>query len=63
MEIYEDLDEILKNHQGRIWVIESENTTELVDEIDNKYSINKLDEKQFKQAYKNYSYTVELIEK
>lgn len=63
MEIRENLDDIIKECNGRIWVIESENTSELADEISKKYNLMKTQEKQFKQSYKQYSYTVELIER
>lgn len=63
MEIRQDLDEILENYTGRIWIVESANTHELLDEVSEKYNVNKLEEKQFTNKYKNYQYTIELIEK
>lgn len=63
MEIKDSLGEILENYTGRIWLIEGENTHNLLDEIDETYTINKIEDKQFKCTYRDYSYTVELIEK
>lgn len=63
MEIKEELNDIIENYHGRIWVIEGENTSELVDEISENYKVRKIDEKQFKQEYKKYGYTVEIVEK
>lgn len=63
MEIKNNLEEILQNYQGRIWLIESGNTSHLFKEIEENYEIDKKEEKQFKMDYKNYNYTVELIEK
>lgn len=63
MEIYENLSEILDNYQGRIWIIESQNSTELEKEISDKYDISILEKTQWEQAYKKYGYNVELIEK
>ena len=61
MIIKEDLDDILKQYHGRVWVIEGENTEELAQEIIQRYPAKKLIEEHFAQAYKNYNYTVELI--
>lgn len=63
MKIEDTLEEILDNYHGRIWLIESENTHSLQDEIEEKYEITKLDSKQFRAPYRNYTYTIELIEK
>ena len=63
MEIEESLSDILEEYTGRIWLIEGENTHSLLEEIDESYTINKIEEKQFKCTYRDYSYTVELIEK
>ena len=63
MEIKDTLPEILDNYTGRIWLVESGNTHELLDEISDKYQITKIEDKQFKNKYKNYEYTIELIEK
>lgn len=63
MEIKENLNDIIGNYHGRIWVIESANTSELAEEIANNYDIKKVDERQFKQDYKKIGYTVEVIEK
>lgn len=63
MKIKNTLPEILDTFTGRIWLIENGNTYTLLEEIESLYSIKKIDSKQFNQPYKNYSYTVELIEK
>lgn len=63
MEIKDTLEEILDEYSGRIWIIESENTHSLLEEISNKYEITELENKQFANNYKNYKYTIELIEK
>ena len=63
MKIEDSLEEILDGYHGRIWLIESENTHSLQDEIDEKYDITKIDSREFKAPYKNYTYTIELIEK
>lgn len=63
MEIKDTLPEILDNYTGRIWLVESGNTHELLEEISDKYQITKIENKQFKNKYKNYEYTIELIEK
>ena len=63
MEIKNSLEEILENYKGRIWLIESENTNTLFNEIAEKYTVTKIEEREFYQPYKNYSYTIELIEK
>lgn len=63
MEIKDSLEEILDKYTGRIWLIEGENVHKLQDTIEEKYNIKKIDNKQFKSAYKNYSYNIELIEK
>lgn len=63
MEIKDTLEEILNNYKGRIWVIESGNSNDLLNEISEKYTINKIEEKQFNNKYKNNSYNFELIEK
>ena len=63
MEIKDTLPEILDNYTGRIWLVESGNTHELLNEISDKYQITKIEDKQFKNKYKNYEYTIELKEK
>ena len=63
MEIKDTLSEILDSYSGRIWIVENSNTHELLDEISNKYQINKIEDRQFENKYKNYGYTIELIEK
>lgn len=63
MEIKDTLSEILDDFSGRIWIVESGNTHELLDEISNNYEITKLEDNQFKNKYKNYEYTIELVEK
>ncbi len=63
MKINNKLEDILDDYSGRIWLIEDGNTTSLLDEIKEKYNITQLNSEQFKQDYKKYSYTVELIEK
>ena len=63
MIIEEDLSKILDNYTGRVWLVENENTHSLYDEIAENYSVNKIDEKQFIDKYKDYRYTFELIEK
>lgn len=62
MEIKATLEEILDNYSGRVWLIEGENTHSLQDEIESKYNITKLEDKQFISKYKDYRYTIELIE-
>lgn len=63
MEIKDTLEEILDNYSGRVWIIESGNTHDLLNEIKEKYEITELDSKQFVNEYKDYSYTIELIQK
>ena len=63
MEVKDTLEEILDSYEGRIWLIERENTSDLYNEISSKYDVEKLENKSFKSEYKNYSYTVELIKK
>ncbi|MBR1802789.1 MAG: glycosyltransferase family 39 protein [Clostridia bacterium] len=63
MQIKDTLEEILENYKGRIWLIESGNMHELKDEIAEKYDITVIEEKQFEVPYRNYAYTIELIEK
>ena len=62
MEIKKTLKDVLDNYSGRVWIIESGNTHDLLNEISEKYTINKLEDRQFKNKYKNYEYTIELIE-
>ena len=59
----EDLGEILDNYSGRIWLVESGNTYDLFNQINKKYNISKIEDKQFKSEYKNFTYTIELLEK
>ena len=63
MEIKDTLEEILNNYSGRVWIIESGNTYDLLNEIKTKYDITEIDSKQFTNKYKDYSYTIELIQK
>ena len=63
MEIKSTLEEIIENYKGRIWLIENYNDNSLREKIEQKYSINKIDEHVFKIPYKDYTYTIELIEK
>ena len=63
MEIKDTLNEILDNYSGRVWIIEAGNTHDLLNEIAEKYNINKIEDRQFTNKYKNYQYTIELIEK
>lgn len=63
MIIKENLDDILENYTGRIWLVENENTHTLSNEIEEKYNATKIEEKQFENKYKNYKYTIELLEK
>ena len=62
MEIKKTINDILDNYSGRVWIIENGNTHDLLNEISEKYTINKLEDRQFKNKYKNYEYTIELIE-
>lgn len=41
-------------------VVENENTHSLYEEVAEKYTVNKIDEKQFTDMYKDYKYTFEL---
>ncbi len=61
MQIKDTLEEILDNYKGRIWIVENGNTNELQNEIEEKYNIEKIKDKQFNIPYKNNSYTIELI--
>ena len=63
MVIEEDLSKILNDYTGRIWIVENENTHSLYEEVAEKYTVNKIDEKQFTDMYKDYKYTFELVEK
>ena len=63
MVIEEDLGKILDNYTGRIWLVENENTHTLYDEISGKYTVKKIEDKQFVNKYKDYKYTIELVEK
>ena len=63
MKINDNLSEILDNYEGRVWIIESGNTNDLLNEVKRKYFVKVIQEKQFKAKYKNYTYTIELIEK
>lgn len=63
MQITNTIEEILDNYSGRIWIIEGSNEHKLRDNIAKKYAITQLEEKNFVRPYKNYSYTIELIEK
>lgn len=63
MEIKDTLEEILDNYSRRVWIIESGNTNDLLNEIKVKYDITELDSKQFTNEYKDYEYTIELIQK
>lgn len=63
MEIKDTIEEILDNYTGRVWILEGENTHKLQDKIEEKYNITKIESKQFKSAYRNYNYTIELVEK
>ena len=63
MEIKDTLEEILDNYSGRVWIIESGNTNDLLNEVKVKYDITELDSKQFTNEYKDYEYTIELIQK
>ena len=63
MVIEEDLGKILDNYTGRIWLVENENTHTLYDEISGKYTVKKIEDKQFINKYKDYKYTIELVEK
>ena len=63
MVIEEDLSKILDDYTGRIWIVENENTHSLYEEVAEKYTVNKIDEKQFTDKYKDYKYTFELVEK
>ena len=63
MEIKDTLNEILDNYSGRVCIIEAGNTHDLLNEIAEKYNINKIEDRQFTNKYKNYQYTIELIEK
>ena len=63
MVIEEDLSKILNDYRGRIWIVENENTHSLYEEVAEKYTVNKIDEKQFTDMYKDYKYTFELVEK
>lgn len=62
MEINQNLNEILNEYKGRVWLIENENTHSLYDEISEEHNVNKIEEKQFINKYKDYRYTIELIE-
>lgn len=63
METKDTLEEILDNYSGRIWIVEGGNTHDLLNEVSEKYTINKLDDRQFSNKYKDYQYTLELVEK
>ncbi len=63
MEIKSTLEEVIENYKGRIWLIENYNDNSLREKIEQKYSINKIDEHVFKVPYRDYTYTIELIEK
>lgn len=63
MEIKDTVEEVLDNYQGRVWIIEGTNEHRLKDTISEKYKVNLITEKQFWRPYRNYTFTVELIEK
>lgn len=62
MIIKENLDDILKDFGGRIWIIESGNTSELYNEIKEKYNIGKENQTQFRSEYKEFTYTIGTLE-
>ena len=61
--IKQELGDILDNYAGRIFVVESGNSSELYDEINSIYLINTIDHREFKQKYKSYTYSIYMIEK
>ena len=63
MEIKDTLEEILNGYNGRIWLVESGYNNSLREEVSQKYNIKNISEKVFEVPYRNYSYTVELVEK
>lgn len=63
MKIEENLNNILDKYSGRIWLIEGKDNHELYDEISLTYEVEKVQEKNFEQKYKDLSITIELINK
>lgn len=61
--IKDTLKEILDGYKGRVWVIESLGVDDLYKEINSKYKVNKIENKEFKVKYKDYSYNITLLEK
>lgn len=63
MEIKKTLEDILNDYTGRIILIEGENTHKLKDETNEKFNIREIEEAEFKVPYRNYNYTIEIVEK
>lgn len=62
MIITDTLEEILDNYKGRVWLIEPFDEYDLRDEINEKYNAVQIDERKFWRPYKNYTFTIELLE-
>ncbi|MBR1376423.1 MAG: glycosyltransferase family 39 protein [Bacilli bacterium] len=62
MYVADDLESILDNYHGRIWIVES-NTNELQDKLIEEYGVKPIEYKEFYQKYKSLPYTIELVEK
>lgn len=63
MEIKKTLEDILDGFTGRIILVEGENTHKLKDEVNEKFNIREIEEAEFKVPYRNYNYTIEIVEK
>ncbi len=61
METVENLD-FLKEYNGRIWIVEGENT-KLFDIVKQEYNINFVSSTRIDTDYNNYIYTITLVEK
>jgi uncharacterized membrane protein len=61
--IKQELADILDDYSGRIFIIDSGNSSELYNEINGLYLIDTIDHREFKQKYKSYTYSIYMVEK
>ena len=54
--------DILQNYHGRIWIINSSNYA-ILDSVEKEYNVNLIMQKSFNTKYKNFQYTISLVEK
>ena len=61
--IKQELKDILDSYKGKIYIVESGNSHELYDEVNDNYNITLIEKNDFYQKYKDYTYSIYLIEK